>query len=157
MKKTFLSILLSATIISSGAFCANAQTPDMPEQPKIEHKMDFEKMHQKMQQKIAEDLGLSAEQQEQAKAIHEKGKAEIEPLMKEMKALRAKMDEKRRANMEEFEQILTPDQKVKFEELKTKAPHHGMHKDKGHKPPFAHHGAPFEGKAPAEFEVHDAN
>lgn len=157
MKKTFLSILLGATIISAGAFCVNAQTPDMPEKPKIEHKMDFEKMHQKMQNKIAEDLGLTAEQQEQAKAIHEKGKADIEPLMKEMKALREKMDAKRRANMEEFEKILTPEQKAKFEELKNKAPHHGMKGMHKHRPPFGHNGAPFEGKAPTEFEVQDAN
>lgn len=146
MKKTFLSILLGATIISAGAFYANAQTPDTPDMPKIEHKVDFRQMHQKMQKKMADDLGLTAEQQEQAKAIHEKGKAEIEPLMKEMKALREKMDAKRRANMEEFEKILTPDQKAKFEEMKKNAPHHkmkGMHKG----PLFGHHGAPFEGKA----------
>jgi len=151
MKKTFLSILLGATIISAGAFCVNAQTPDTPDMPKIEHKINHEEMRQKMQNKIAEDLGLTAEQQEQAKAIHEKGKAEIEPLMKEMKALREKMDAKRRANMEEFEKILTPDQKAKFEELKKNAPHHGMRKHH-----FKHKGAPFEGKAPEGFEVQDA-
>ena len=146
MKKTFLSILLGATIISAGAFCANAQTPDAQDMPKVEHKIDFNEMHKKMQIKIAEDLGLTAEQQEQAKAIHEKGKAEIEPLMKEMKALREKMDAKRRANMEEFEKILTPDQRAKFEEMKKNAPHHKM---KGmHKHHFKHKGAPFEGKAP---------
>lgn len=147
MKKTFLSILLGATIISAGAFCANAQMPDTPDMPKIEHKVDFRQMHQKMQQKIAEDLGLTAEQQEQAKAIHEKGKADMEPLMQEMKALREKMDAKRRANMEEFERILTPDQRAKFEEMKKNAPHHkmkGMHKH----PHFGPHDAPFEGKAP---------
>lgn len=155
MKKTFLSILLGATIISAGAFGVNAQTPDTPDMPKIEHKFDHKEMHQKMQKKIAEDLGLTAEQQEQAKTIHEKGKADMEPLMKEMKDLREKMDAKRRANMEEFEKILTPDQKAKFEDLKKNAPQHGMHK--GHKPPFGPHGAPFEGKAPAGIEVQDAD
>ena len=111
---------------------------------KIVHKSNPEEMHQKMQNKIAEDLGLSAEQQEQAKAIHEQGRKDIEPLMEEMKALREKMDAKRRANMEEFEKILTPEQKAKFEELKKNAPHHKMRKEHY----FEHKGAHFEGKAP---------
>ena len=130
MKHNLLSLLLATTILSGGAVIgqANAQDPAMPTEPQIGAHFDREQMHKEMSQKIAQDLSLTKEQQEQAKAIHEKGKKDIEPLLNEMKDLRQKMDEKRRATMEEFEQILTPEQKAKFEEMKKNAPKpHGKH------------------------------
>ena len=122
MKHNLLSLLLATTILSGGAVIgqANAQDPVMPAESQIGAHFDREQTHKEMSQKIAQDLNLTKEQQEQAKAIHEKGKKDIEPLLNEMKDLRQKMDEKRRANMEEFEQILTPEQKAKFEEMKKK-------------------------------------
>ncbi len=147
MKHNLLTLALATTIISAGALTANitlAQEENTPELPKIEHKIDRAEMHKKMAEKIAKDLNLSEEQQQKAKEIRENGKKEIEPLMKEMKDVREKMDAKRRTNMQEFENILTPEQKAKFEELKKnapkpsnrshfKGPHHGMHGPHGPK------------------------
>ena len=147
MKHNLLSLVLATTVISAGALSANiasAQETTPPEAPKFEHKVDRAEMHKKMAEKIAKDLNLSEEQQAKAKEIRENGKKEIEPLMKDMKDIREKMDAKRRTNMKEFENILTPEQKAKFEELKKNAPNqegknhfkgprHGMHGPHGPK------------------------
>ena len=123
MKNNMLSILLAASVISSGVLSVEAYAEDVaPKMPSFGQHMDPVQMRQKMQQKMAEELGLTAEQQKQAEALSEKSKAEMEPLMQEMKDIRVKMDEKRRANMEEFEKILTPEQKEKFEALKNEKP-----------------------------------
>lgn len=155
MKHNFLALLLAGTVISAGFTCgAPAFAADEPKPvPEMRHEQNPEERHEKMAQKMAEDLGLTAEQQEKAKAIHEKGRAEIEPLMKEMKALREKMDAKRRANMEEFESILTPEQKAKFEALKKNPPRRpeprgfGPH---GERPRGEHRGMPQDKPLPPE-------
>ena len=126
MKNNMLSILLAASVISSGVLSVEAYAEDAaPKMPSFGQPMDPVQMRQKMQQKMADELGLTAEQQKQVEAMNAKSKADMEPLMKEMKDLREKMDAKRRSNMEEFEKILTPEQKEKFEALKNKGPHHG--------------------------------
>lgn len=154
MKHNFLSLMLAGTIISAGALATTSvfAQEDLPvDAPKVEHHFNREDFHQKMSEKIAKDLNLTEEQQAKAKEIREEGRKDIEPLMQEMKDLREKMDTKRKANMEEFEKILTPEQKAKFEEMKNKKPAHDFKKG-FHRP----HGAPFEGKAPekpAEIEA----
>ncbi len=83
--------------------------------------------------KLAEKLKLTQEQKTKAEEIRRKGRAQMEPLIQERKILREKMDAVRKANMEEFEQILTPEQRKEFAEIvKKKAPkHHRKHlKDK---------------------------
>lgn len=80
--------------------------------------MKMEKMHDKMQDKMDQYLGLSDEQKVKAKEIHQQGRQKVKPLMEEMRTLREKMDSMREENMKEFEAILTPDQKVKFEKMK---------------------------------------
>ena len=130
MKYKFLSLILASTIISAGTLSAtntSAQENIPSDALKFEHQFTKEDFQKKMAEKIAKQLDLTAEQQAQAAEIREKGKKEIEPLIKEMKALREKIDAKRRANMEEFEDILTSDQKTKFDEMKKNAPqHHGL-------------------------------
>ncbi|MBQ7659924.1 MAG: Spy/CpxP family protein refolding chaperone [Alphaproteobacteria bacterium] len=154
MKHTFLSLMLASTFLCGGLMCANtAGAQDMPAQmPAAERQFDHEQMRQKMMGKIAKDLDLTDEQQQQAKQIREEGRKEIEPLMNEMKELRKKMDAKRRANMEEFEKILTPEQKAKFEEMKKNAPKphfDKMHGKKGHPKHFMKHRTEgFDGAAP---------
>ncbi|MBR6327841.1 MAG: hypothetical protein IKR60_03085, partial [Alphaproteobacteria bacterium] len=104
MKKNMLSILLATSVISSGVLSVEAYAEDAaPEMPSFGQHMDPVQMRQKMQQKMADELGLTAEQQKQVEAMNAKSKAEMEPLMQEMKDIREKMDAKRRANMEEFE------------------------------------------------------
>ena len=140
MKHTFLSLMLASSFLCSGLMCTNpADAQDTPpEAPQVQHRLDHEQMRQKMAGKIAKDLDLTDEQQQQAKQIREKGRKEIEPLMNEMKELRKKMDDKRRANMEEFEKILTPEQKAKFEEMKKNAPKPHFDKMHGKKGPHKH-------------------
>lgn len=155
MKHNFLSLILAGTIISAGALSANtvfAQENVPAEAPKMEHHFNREDFQRKMAEKIANDLSLTEEQQAKAKEIREAGKKEIMPLMDEMNALREKIDAKRRANMEEFEKILTPEQKAKFEEIKAKAPGHEL---RHHGPKMGPRGAHFEGKEPAKLEVFD--
>ena len=120
MNKIMLSVLLSSTVMFSSV--VGATEVKKPMMPPVEH-MQMDKIHHgQMAKKMAEDLGLTQEQQEQAKKVREKGQEEIKPLMEEMKALREKIDAKRKANMEEFEKILTEDQKKKFGEMKGNSP-----------------------------------
>jgi len=140
MKHTFLSLMLASSVLGGGLMCANpAGAQDIPAQiPTAERQFDHAQMRQKIADKIAKDLNLTDEQQQQAKQIREEGRKEIEPLMKEMKELRKKMDAKRRANMEEFEKILTPEQKAKFEEMKKNAPKPHFDKMRDKKGPHKH-------------------
>ncbi|MBR2299278.1 MAG: hypothetical protein IJ870_01730 [Alphaproteobacteria bacterium] len=172
MKHNFLSLILAGTIISGTSLSANtvfAQENLPAEAPKMEHHFNREDFQKKMAEKIAKDLNLTPEQQEQAAAIREAGKQEIEPMMNEMNALRERIDAKRRANMEEFENILTPEQKEKFEQIKQKAPRHNFrggirapqHEEnmagpRHHGPHMGPRGAHIESTSPAEIEVIDA-
>lgn len=61
---------------------------------------------------LAKKLNLSEEQKEQADAIRAQGREEI-------KKLHQKMQEIRKNNMKEFENILTPEQKEEFEKIKS--------------------------------------
>lgn len=69
-----------------------------------------------------EELELSAEQRTKAEAVFEKYRAPLEALFEEtrprMHELREKMDG-------EFAEILTPEQRTKFAELKSRRPPHG--------------------------------
>lgn len=127
MNKFLLSALLASTVMFSGAVKAAEKETAVPAADKqiemVKHHEGFDKdFHEKMAKKMAQDLGLTQEQQEQAKKIREEGVKKMKPLMKEMKEIRQKMDKERRANMEEFEKILTPEQKDKFEKLKENSP-----------------------------------
>ncbi len=124
MSKTLLSILMATTILATGSVMAqapsfeadDAQVMENVEKQRPPKRFDREK-HEEMAKKMAKDLGLTAEQQEQAEAIRKEGQEKIKPLMDEMKALREKIDAERKANMEEFEKILTPEQKEKLKEI----------------------------------------
>lgn len=77
--------------------------------------------------KLAKELELTSKQAEQLKAIHEKQRAEnkiiqekMAPLKKEMKALKEQKKALKEIKMKEIEALLTPEQLVKFKELKEK-------------------------------------
>lgn len=74
--------------------------------------------HKEMAEKFAEKLNLSEEQKEKARDIREGGMKEIEPYRSQMRELRNKMNEIRKANMEKFSKILTNEQKAKMENMK---------------------------------------
>jgi Spy/CpxP family protein refolding chaperone len=75
--------------------------------------------------KIAKQLGLNKEQANQMKVIHQKQmnenkaiQAKITPLKQELKALKKKKKALNEINIKENEQLLTPEQFIKFKELK---------------------------------------
>ena len=74
---------------------------------------------------LAEKLGLSPKQANRLKVIHEKQKVEnkaiqekMAPLRNELKALKEKKKALNEINMKEIESLLTPEQFIKFQELK---------------------------------------
>ncbi len=130
--KKFLLSAVCASVLTLSSFSVNAQeTDDMPLPPPPHHEemlphggkpaprphMIREKA-MRHHDRFAQELGLSEEQKAEAKKIREEGREKVGPLMEEMKQLRQKMDELRKQNMEEFEKILTPEQKSKLEQIK---------------------------------------
>ena len=102
MNKILLSTLLATTVMfSSVVNAADVKEPQAPNHVQIERpNKPFDKnFHEQFAKKTAEELGLTQEQQEQAKKIRQEGQEKIKPLMEEMKTLRTKIDSERRANM----------------------------------------------------------
>lgn len=120
MNKQFFCGALAIGVLLAGT--AMAQKPlALGEAPQVEQiqKRKFDKEHhEKMAKRLADKLNLTDEQQQKAEQIRKSGQAKIKPLLDEMIELRQKIDKERRANMEEFENILTPEQKTAFEKLK---------------------------------------
>ena len=128
-KKLFT--LLCASALVCGTFGASAKELPEPPMDAPHHNMpapefgmrgkhfgpNKEEM-KKMDKKLADELNLTKEQKEKAKAIRKSGREKVKPLMDEMRAIREKIDGLREENMKEFESILTPEQKVKFDKIK---------------------------------------
>ena len=77
--------------------------------------------------KMTEQLGLSKEQAQKMKAIHQKQRAEHEGIQEKMDILKKQLQtlktQKKALNdikMKEIEGLLTPEQFIKFKELKEK-------------------------------------
>ena len=142
MKKYVLTMLMGTIIVSGAALASenvvSAQTAPAEISEKVQ---DFKakrgEVRKEMKENFVKKLGLTGEQQEKASAIHQKSKAEMEDIKKQMKDLRQKADTIRENNKKEFESILTEDQKKKLEEMKTerksKMKHHKKHMRKGMK------------------------
>lgn len=111
MNKVVLSLMCATAILFNAGIAGAKGHKPLPPQ-------DGKEMQVRMSDKLSKELNLTDEQKAQAKKIREEGKEKIEPLMKEMKKLRAKIDETRKENMKEFEKILTPEQKNQFEKIK---------------------------------------
>lgn len=128
MSKKLLSLMVTAVLLSAGTAGAekvvskpvfSTKTNQYNEMYETRH---FDKgRHKQMAEDMAKELGLSAEQVNKAEKIRRKGFEKIKPLMNEMAKLREEMDKERRINMEEFEKILTSEQKSKFNEIKKNA------------------------------------
>lgn len=130
MKKTLLTAVC-AGVLALGITNVQAARDMLPPPPHGDEMLpppppgaekDMAKFEKKMSKKLADDLGLSKEQQEQAKKIRKDGREKLKPYFEEMKAIREKMDKVRKENMKAFEEILTPEQKAKLKEIKDK--HH---------------------------------
>jgi Spy/CpxP family protein refolding chaperone len=114
MKKNLLMILCAGIISVTMIGDVNAKGHKNDHRPKIE----------RMHDDLAKKLNLTDEQKEQAKLLRKKDHVEAKELFEEMDKIREKLDNLRKKNMEEFEQILTPEQKSEFEKIKEERKKH---------------------------------
>lgn len=149
MTKLLLTTALSTLIAFSAysnAFAKAAANPAEPAQQTERMPRHHKEMRKRPEpEKMDKFLDLSDEQKAKAKEIREQSRKQIEPLMKEMKALREKMDKIREADMKKFEALLTPEQKAKLEARKQ---HHEKKFDRREK----HRFPPLDFK---DFSKHD--
>lgn len=110
MKKLLLTAVC-VSVLTLGV--AHAQSSANPENMPPHKEM-------RMHENLVKKLNLTDEQKKQADKIREDGRKAMEPLMQEKKVLNEKMDTLRKANMEEFEKILTPEQQEEFKKIKEK-------------------------------------
>ena len=122
MTKLLLTTALSTLIafsVYSNAFAKAVANPAEPAQQTEKMPKHHKEMRKRPEpEKMDKFLDLTDEQKAKAKEIREQSRKEIEPLMKEMKTLREKMDKIREADMKKFEALLTPEQKAKLEARK---------------------------------------
>ena len=109
--KRLLLTAVCVSVLSSGILCAEAKPFHADADNRPRHEM-------KMHDDLADRLKLTDEQKAQADRIREDGRKKMEPLMQERRALHERMEKLRKENMEEFEKILTPEQKEEFAKLK---------------------------------------
>lgn len=121
MKRLILASVCVSLLTFSNAALADGQRPFDDMRPR--HEM-------KIHEDLAQRLNLTDEQKAKADKIREDGRKQMEPLMQERKALHQKMEKLRKENMEEFEKILTPEQKEAFAKFKEehRPPHEKMRK-----------------------------
>lgn len=119
MKKNFVCMLLAGTMFSVSVAKADDVVVVEAQAIEIERPVKFDRNHHKaMAAQLANDLGLTEEQKVLAEKNRIEGHKKIAPLMDQMMSLRQKIDQERRANMLEFEKILTPEQKERFNVIK---------------------------------------
>ena len=104
--------------IKSGAAMLAVSVNAEAGEHKFKHPQGEPPRHEQMAEKLAQDLGLTAEQKAQAEKIRADGREKVKPLMERAKKLHEEMDKLRQENMQEFEKILTPDQQEKFAKIK---------------------------------------
>ncbi len=125
MKKFLLGLMCATALVISANANAKEKKDFVKEPPRFVQMSD----------KLADDLGLTDKQKEQAEKIRKEGREKIKPLMEKMKKIHEEMNELREENMKDFEKILTPEQQKEFEKIKTE-----MKKHKGPKRPRPHKG-----------------
>ena len=118
MKKSYLTLLCATALLCGTSFAYASDDITMPPPPQTEHHQRMERHHEKMAQKLADDLKLTDEQRAKAKEMRQQAREKIKPLIDEMKEIRKKMDTIRQENMKAFEEILTPEQKETFAKIK---------------------------------------
>lgn len=129
MKKILLTLMCATALVMS----ANANAKEKRDFPNGEPPR-----HERMADKLAQDLNLTAEQKTQADKIRKDGREKVKPLMEKVKKIHEEMDKLREDNMKEFEKILTPEQQEKFAQIKAEMKKHDMRR-KGHKGPRPGH------------------
>lgn len=120
MKKTLLTLTIASLLLSTSQANAEYHDGEHHGRGQMHNKKDFKERMKKHHAKMAKQLNLTDEQKEKAKALREEARKEMEPLMEQKKNLREKTKAIREKHMAKFEAILTPEQKEKLEEIKSK-------------------------------------
>ena len=142
MKHQFLALTAAALIagtvnahaVDGKASPRDAQSPAKvvtdaaePRKPEMRPDRPSPKM---IEQKIADRLNLTPEQRKAVEKQRKADREKLKPLFEQMKEIRKQMGEIRKANMEAFQNILTPEQKAEFDKMmaerKAKGPHGKM-------------------------------
>lgn len=118
MKKILLTAVCIA-VLSGGLASVKAEEIKnvRNETPKVEM-TEPKKGMVKRHEKLAERLKLTDEQKTKADEIRKAGREKMNPLIRQEMELRKEMDIIRSQNMEEFESILTDEQKTEFQKIK---------------------------------------
>jgi Spy/CpxP family protein refolding chaperone len=135
MKNSLKSLLLalSAALLALPAVQAEEIPAGGP--PDGQRAMNREKMGEKM----ADELGLSADQKAKMKELNQQQKAELKALHDSaapaMQEQRAKMEAIRKSYMEKRQAIMTPEQREKATQMRgNMEKRRGEHKPKGERP-----------------------
>ncbi len=170
--KKILTLLMLSAVLTIGTNSVNAQEAvQKKERPNIEQ-------HKQMKQNFEQRLNLTDKQKAKAKKIHQKGFKQMEPIMKEMGALRKDIATVKKSDMEEaakkeklqkdFDKLKELDKKAReirksnskeFEKILTKDQKAELEKmkaegrkkfEKKHppRPPFGMFGPDFKGPKP---------
>ena len=122
MNKFLLTTALSTVITFSAysnAFAEAAANPAEPMQQAEKMPKPHKEMHKLPKpKKLDKFLNLTDEQKAKVKEIRKQSRKEIELLKKEKEAINGKMDKIHETDMKKFEEILTPEQKAKWEARK---------------------------------------
>ena len=121
MKKAFICLFCASALLAGVSELKAAEEEMLPPPPP--HEQTDHRPELRGPEKLADELKLTDEQREQAEKVRREGFEKAKPLMKQMKEIRQKLDEERKANMAEFEKILTPEQKVQFDKIKENMKH----------------------------------
>lgn len=146
MKKLLILAGLVAMTCSTQVFAQDCAAQNPADAPKagVERQQAPCKCHKMHKpkcdfQKLEDELGLSAEQKEQAKVLREKQMEAAKPIFeqlkqkeKEIRELRTQLRDLRKQGKKDFEAILTDKQLKKLEKIKAerkqKFEHHSEHK-----------------------------
>lgn len=137
MKKVLMTAVC-LTVLGLGAVNVSADdvkdvSADMPKAEMMKADVNMKRPHRKnMEDRLAERLKLTDEQKKQSEEIRKAGREKMKPLIEESKKISEKMKEIRSQNMQEFEKILTDEQKVEFKKFQEerKGPRRPMNRGK---------------------------
>lgn len=111
-------ILLVAVALAASLFASNLNAQPGPKGPPEERRA-------KMGERLAEHLGLSADQQAKVQVIQDAARAEREAVMSDQSLSREQKREKmqgiQKATEAKMDEVLTPEQRTKAAEMRAKA------------------------------------
>ena len=121
--KKILMTAVCLTVLSVGLTNVRADEAknvpvDTPKVEMVKHNEGGKKLNRHdIQDRLAKRLKLTDEQKKQSEEIRKSGREKMKPLIEESKKIGEKMKEVRSQNMQEFEKILTDEQKEEFKKF----------------------------------------